>query len=418
MSLTRRQHLRNSYFYIKRKLTIYRQPRPIPVIDPAIGTSSVKRGLLISKLYYFFFFGAIGCFVPFFNVYLKQIGLTGAQIGWVGSIPPLIALAANPFWGAISDRWQIYRQVLALLDFVSGAVSLFFIPASSFWVLMALVTVMAFFRTPIGAIVDSTVMDMVKKTGHSYGRQRMWGTVGFILATFTLGQLLTLDDLSLTFILHATLLGVGCTVLSFFLPVAGTDKKVALWDGLRKLVRQVPYLSFLISMTLLGMGLASHLGFLGLQMLSLGGTEQQVGLAWAVNSVMEIPMMYFGASWFIRFSLRRLIVAGFGGISLVWLLVGLSTSPTKVIIMVSGLGLCFGFFWVAAVGFASSSAPPGLSATAQALMGAALTGLGWSIGSVIAGYLWDFAGGEAVYFFAASAALLAVLVFVVGNRRV
>ena len=307
--------------------------------------------------------------------------------------------------------------MLALLAFVSGAVSLFFIPASSFWVLMVLVTIMAFFRTPIGAIVDSTVMDMVKKTGHSYGRQRLWGTVGFILATFALGQLLTLDDLSLTFVLHAILLGIGCTTLSFVLPVAGTDKKVALWDGLRKLVRQVPYLSFLISMTLLGMGLTSHLGFLGLQILSLGGTEQQVGLAWAVNSAMEIPMMYFGASWFTRFGLRRLIVAGFGGISFVWLLIGFSTSATMVIIVVSGLGLCFGFFWIAAVGFASDSAPAGLSATAQALMGAALTGLGWSIGSVIAGYLWDLAGGEAVYFFAASAAFLAAVIFSIGNRR-
>ncbi len=306
--------------------------------------------------------------------------------------------------------------MLALLAFVSGAMSLFFIPAPGFWVLMMLVTVMAFFRTPIGAIVDSTVMDMVKKTGHSYGRQRLWGTVGFILATFVLGQLLTLDDLWLTFVLHALLLGVGCAALSFFLPVAGTDKKVSLWDGLRKLVRQVPYLSFLVAMTLLGMGLSSHLGFLGLQILSLGGTEQQVGLAWAVNSLMEIPMMYFGASWFARFSPRQLIVAGFGGIALVWLLVGLSTSPTMVIVVLFSLGLCFGFFWVAAVGFASGSAPPGLSATAQALMGAALTGLGWSIGSVVAGYLWDLAGGEAVYFFAASAAFLAAVIFTIGNR--
>ena len=84
--------------------------------------------------------------------------------------------------------------------------------------------------------------------------------------------------------------------------------------------------------------------------------------------------------------------------------------------VVSGLGLCFGFFWVAAVGFASNSAPAGLGATAQALMGAAMTGLGWGIGSVIAGYLWDLAGGEAVYFFAALAALLAALIFTFGNR--
>jgi MFS family permease len=363
------------------------------------------------------FFGAIGCLAPFLNIYFMQKGLTGAQIGWLGSIAPLVALAANPIWGTIADRWQIHRQVLALCALVAGTVTLLFLWTEGFLVYVLIVTVLTFFRTPIGAILDSSVMDMVKRSDTSYGRQRVWGTIGFILASFGLGQLLVSEDLSLVFWLHVGFLGVGCVVLSFLLPVQSVDKPVGIKEGISVLVRQRNYVSFLGAVTILGMGISGYVGFMGLQVMALGGSQQQVGLAWACNAVMEIPLMYFGARWFAGVSNRRLILVAFVLFILVWSLIGLSTTPTQVILTVLGTGVCFGIFWVAAVGYASDAAPPGLSATAQALVGAGMTGLGWSIGSVISGYLWDNLGGQAIFFFSATVALLALLIFWLGSRE-
>ena len=79
--------------------------------------------------------------------------------------------------------------------------------------------------------------------------------------------------------------------------------------------------------------------------------------------------------------------------------------------------MCYGTVWVAAVNYAGESAPPGLSATAQALVGAANAGVGWGIGSVIAGYLWDAQGGSAVFVAAAVATLMAGMLFAWGTRR-
>jgi PPP family 3-phenylpropionic acid transporter len=372
--------------------------------------------LLIAKSYYFLYFAAIGCLL-FFNIYLKQIGLSGVEIGWIGSLAPLIALVANPFWGAVADRWQIHRLVLATCTFVAGLVTLFFLQVSSFWALIGLVTALSFFRTPINPIVDSTVMDMVKHTNNSYGQQRMWGTVGFVLATFSMGQWLTSANLTLIFWLHGAFLGLACTGLSLLLPVESGKQKVGILQGLRVLASQHSYLSFLIAMTLLGMGLSAFIGFSGLHILALGGTERQVGLAWAANALPEIPLMYFGARWFGRYSHKRLIMVGFLGFALVWSLAALAPTPTLIITVLPGIGICFGFFWVAAVGYASDAAPPGLSATAQALMGAVQSGLGWSIGSVIAGYLWDHTSGHIVFFFAAFTMILATLIFWLGNRE-
>jgi PPP family 3-phenylpropionic acid transporter len=192
---------------------------------------------------------------------------------------------------------------------------------------------------------------------------------------------------------------------------------VGIKQGIRVLLTQRNYVSFLIAVSLLGMGVSGYVGFMGLQVIALGGTSQQVGLAWAANAILELPLMYFGARWFARVSNRRLILAAMFLFMLVWTLLGLSTTPTQVIFIVLGNGICFGIYWVAAVGYASSAAPPGLSATAQALVGAGFSGLGWSLGSVVAGNLWDLFGGNTVFFFSASMALLAVLIFWLGSNE-
>jgi PPP family 3-phenylpropionic acid transporter len=373
--------------------------------------------LLVAKGYYFLFFGAIGCLAPFLNIFFQQKGLTGSQIGLLSSIPPLVALTANPIWGAIADRWQIHRLVLAFCALVAGTITLFFLQVEEFVVFVLLVTILTFFRTPIGAIVDSAVMDMVKRGNAIYGHQRLWGTIGFVLASFSLGQLLVSDDLSLVFWLHTALLGVGCVVLGLMLPVQHIDEAVGIKQGIQVLLTQRNYVSLLIAASLLGMGVAGYVGFMGLQVVALGGTSQQVGLAWAINAILELPLMYFGVRWFARVSNRRLILAAIFLFMAVWALLGFSTTPTQVIFVVLGNGVCFGIYWVAAVGYANQAAPPGVSATAQALVGAGFSGLGWSLGSVIAGNLWDNSGGHTVFFFSAAMALLAGLIFWLGSNE-
>jgi PPP family 3-phenylpropionic acid transporter len=205
-------------------------------------------------------------------------------------------------------------------------------------------------------------------------------------------------------------------MLSLFLPVENVEKRVGLREGMRELLGRPDYLSFLIAAVVLGMGIAGYVGFLGLYIQSLGGNAQLVGLAWTANALLEIPVMFFGKHWFGRYGSQRLILVALLGYILVWALIGLSQTPALAIVAVLGNGVCFGVFWMAAVDYVSSTAPPGLGATAQTLFGAALVGLGWSLGSVAAGYLWDVIDPHAVFFFAAFTAVIAALVFWIGSR--
>lgn len=382
---------------------------------PVAGQRAPASRLWVAKLYYLIFFAAIGALAPYFNVYLGAQGLTGAQIGLLGSIPPIIALLANPFWGAIADRWQIHQQVLALCTLGAGLITFPFLWVTGFWPLLLLIIVMVFFRSPAPSLVDSAVMELVTRTGASYGRQRLFGSIGFVTFSFGLGQLLTTRNLDAIFWLHGLLLIFGCTLLALLLPIERVRERTSLLAGLRQLWRHPGYPGFLIMNVLMGAGAATFFGFIGLHVLALGGTEAQVGMVYALNAVTEIPVLFAGAAILARFRAAHLILVGLVGFAGVYSVMALATSPLLILLVVPVLGFLYGGFWMAVVTYAAQSAPSGLRATGQALIGAAQGGLGWAMGSVIGGLLWDGFGGSAVLWAAAAIMLAAAVVYAQAN---
>jgi PPP family 3-phenylpropionic acid transporter len=374
-------------------------------------------GLLAAKLFYFVFFASLGPLVSFFNIYLMSQGLTGAQIGWIGSMAPLITLISNPFWGSLSDRWQIHRQILILCSILTGVATMLLTTAQGFWPLMGLVLLLFFVRTPVPTLVDASVMDTMRRTGGSYGRQRLWGSVGFVLLAYVFARWLVGEDLRPIFWFHAGLIGIGCTLLAFALPIERSPGRVNLVAGLRQMIKQPGYVSFAVALLLAGMGLSAYVNFLSLQMRALGGNEAQVGLAWAINAVLEIPMMFMGARWFARYRYGRLIVIGMIGFAITFAGMALAATPLQFLAVLPLNGISYGIFWVAIVGYASESAPSGLSATSQGVAAAIQSGIGGGIGALAAGYLWDGLGGSAVFVMAATALALAAVIFWIGNRR-
>lgn len=380
--------------------------------------AELKRALWIARLYYFGFFGALGAIVPFFNVYLQQRGMSGTQIGLISAVPPVIALASNPFWGGVADRWQAHQRVLAALAVVSGLASLAFIWFGSFWSILATLCVVSFFRSPISAILDGTVMSIVARNPEvSYGRQRVFGSLGWIFFSYGVGLLVARYNVNAIFIFHAILLAGMCALLSLRLPVERrTGDAVHYLDGLRTMVRLPSYRALLIFMTCFGAAFAAQSNFLGLNILRLGGAATLIGITNSAGAFLEVPVMFMGHLWFRRVSYRTTISLCGLGIAITWFLTAFATAPWQITVAASILGLFFGLMWTAIVSFANDRAPDGLRASAQAVAQAAHGGLGWALGSFASGLLWDWGGGMAVYLFAAFTIALGTTVFTLGTN--
>jgi len=391
---------------------------PTVRVAARIASAQAHRGLFISKLYYLLYYGAIGTITPFLNVYLEENGLSGSQIGWISSIPPLIALFANPFWSALADRWHIHRLVLALLTLLAGLISLLFLMSVQFWPILGLIVAMTFFRNPVAPIIDSTAVSLVKQSESTYGRQRLWGSIGFAGVSYGMGYLLASHDMTVAFWSHAIIMGLGCTLLGLLLPVETPHQRVNLLAGVRALMGQRSYRGFLTSVILLGFALASYITFLSLHMINLGGTATQLGLMWVAMAGIEVPIMYYGARSIEKYGYRRILQLCFIGFSVGWIVMAFVTSPIYLIFNVLLIGVFFSCYIVSVVNYADQTAPPGLSATAQAIIGAAQSGLGGSLGAVFAGYIWDVAGASSLFLAAAGVVGVAAIAFWWGNREV
>ncbi|KAK9969107.1 hypothetical protein ABG768_027308 [Culter alburnus] len=72
----------------------------------------IDNHLLISKVFYFFFYSAYGSLHPLLAVYYKQLGMTPSQSGLLVGIRYFIEFCSAPFWGVVADRFKKGKAVL------------------------------------------------------------------------------------------------------------------------------------------------------------------------------------------------------------------------------------------------------------------------------------------------------------------
>lgn len=72
----------------------------------------INRYLLVSKVFYFFFYAACGSLHPLLAVFYKQLGMNPFQSGLVVGIRYFIEFCSAPFWGIVADRYRKGKAVL------------------------------------------------------------------------------------------------------------------------------------------------------------------------------------------------------------------------------------------------------------------------------------------------------------------
>ncbi|XP_075950864.1 major facilitator superfamily domain-containing protein 6-A-like [Anarhichas minor] len=72
----------------------------------------INTRLLISKVFYFFFYAAYGSLHPLLAVYYKQLGMSASRSGLLVGIRYFIEFCSAPFWGVVADRFRKGKVVL------------------------------------------------------------------------------------------------------------------------------------------------------------------------------------------------------------------------------------------------------------------------------------------------------------------
>ncbi len=346
----------------------------------------LDRRLLAPKAYYFLYFGGMSFLAPFLVLYYREAGLTGAQIGLLSGLSPIVTWLAAPLWGALADARGRHRELLMAALLGAIVTALLLARTTTLIGLIPIVAAYAFFVAPIIPLVDNSVMRMLGARTDLYGRQRLWGAAGWGLMGAVAGVVVERYGLTVSFAGYALVMAI-VLLAAARLEVAGGPLGQPFWLGLRTLAGNRPLVVFLVTVLAAGMGSNLVHSYLFLYLKDLGAPETLMGLTLTVATLSELPIFFFsswllrrmGARWLLLVSLATLAVrlALFSYIPSAWMVVPLQLLH----------GLTFSAMWVAGVSYANKVAPAGLGATAQGLFSGVSMGLGGAAGALLGGLL-------------------------------
>ncbi|HYN13757.1 MAG TPA: MFS transporter, partial [Burkholderiales bacterium] len=131
-------------------------------------------------LLYAAMYAAFGVASPFLPAFLSARGLPPEQLGLVLGAGTAVRLLSAPLAGRIADLMQALRVVLVVCTALAAMVTLGYLPAHSFWPLLALVLLHAASLAPITILADALALG---SRGFEYGWVRGTGSAAFIVGT-------------------------------------------------------------------------------------------------------------------------------------------------------------------------------------------------------------------------------------------
>lgn len=375
-----------------------------------------KGMLLQARLMYLGYYLALGSFMPYINLYYERLGLSGVQIGTLAALPVLVGAVATLIWGALADALRWHRGIFRLA-LVLGPLAVFLLSrVSTFGALIPLVIFYALVTSPIISLMDSAALEVAEAHQLSYGDMRLWGSIGWSIATWGVGALIEHFDIHWLFYGY-----IGFMLLTFMvtfsLPPRRRVLQAPFGHGLRRLLAQPGFLFFLLSIFLLSVTSSGTSSFFTLYMDGIGAQEGTIGLAWTLAAWSEIPVMLGAGAIMRRISAKGLIAIAFVNYALRWLLFSFITNPIWVLVVQLMHGLSFGAFLVGSVTYLNERTPEGLSTTALAIFNTTAFSLASITGSLIGGIFYDTLGLGAMFRAFSVVTLIGLVVLWLGVPR-
>ena len=363
--------------------------------------------------------GTLGVFVPFFALFLREsVGLNAGQSGLVLAIPPLVGLIAQPVWGQVADRTGSRVFVLVLIAGGTAVAYLALTGAHDLPSTVLATFVLALFQSALMSTSVSVTLGVVGATA-SYGRVRVWGTLGYL--AIVAGAPAWLDAQRATsadgrvgierLFFGAAALAVGAALTA--LPLrrhAGLTSRAQPGD-LRALLALPAFRRVLAFSAGIQLFIHGPLQFFPLYVRARGGDVRDLSHMWIWMVLLEVPMIFGSGRLFARFGVARVMTAAAACAGLRW--IGCACAPSLAYayplqllhaLVVTGLN-------VGTALHVEQIVPGRLRSTGQALVVMVMVSVGGMLSSTLTGAALDRFGVDPVYFAGGAGALLWAVVW-------
>lgn len=366
-------------------------------------------------LLFFFQFAAIGVFYTYLNIYYREAGLSGTQIGTINMFTALIGVAGAVGWGYLADRTGLSRLFIALGAGIALLIVQFIPLVSSFWAFLGLGGLASLANSAPSTLVDSTILSMLGERRNDYGRYRLGGTIGYILTTLTAGFVFDQTGLKLMFPAYGLMMILFAGV-ALLLPPSPAKVTGRQFHGLSGIIRRPSWILFTICVFLIWIASNASIMFLGVTLQAMGASQSLIGIAITIGAVVEIPFMLFSGYFLKRFGPVKLLITAMFLMIIRYALLGFMQAPSWAVAINVLNGPAYVFFWNSSVTYANKMAPPGLAGSVQGLLNSTLS-LAGVISALLTGWLFDVLGPNQIFLVMAFSCLAALILFMGGNLK-
>lgn len=369
--------------------------------------------------FYLFFFAVLGALLPYWGVYLRALGHTPGEIGSLMAIIAGTKIVAPNVWGWLADRRGERLSVVRLGTGLAFVLFLGVFPASGFWTLALVMALFSFFWNAALPQFEANTFNWLGDERERYSRIRLWGSIGFIATSASLGPVLErLGETALP--VFVALLFLGLWAASLAAPPAPRGNGEPQADESILLVLRRPHVwSLLLVCFLMQASHGPYYAFFSIHLQDHGYSGLAIGGLWALGVIAEIGVFLAMHRLLPRHGALVLLLTSLGLTALRWLLIAAFVDSPHVLVLAQTLhAASFGLYHAVAIALVDRFFTGAHQGRGQAFYSSMSFGAGQAAGAFTAGLLWTAAGGAATFAIAAGVAAAALAVAAVGLRGV
>lgn len=340
------------------------------------------------------------------------LGFSGSQIGMILGLAGSIGAIAAPFIaGQIADRYFSTERILAFLVTFGGIVKWYTSLQTDYnsWLFLSILYSVLYM--PTLALSNSITFAHIDNQENDFPRIRIWGTVGWIMASWAFPMIWLQTDLELQsmppFIVGVEVPDVtgrlvdalkfsgGISIIygffCFLLPHTPPNKDAKEKLAFKKAFELFQYSSFtILVLSSLAVSVIHQIYFLqtGPFLSHIGIPDSQIGPAMTIGQFAEILTMAYLGFFLKRLGFKKVITIGIAAYCLRYAIFGTESLPVWVMVLSQAFhGFCYAFFFAAAYVYVDKIAEKDVRHSAQTVFGIIILGGGPVIGGLLSGYL-------------------------------
>jgi MFS transporter, PPP family, 3-phenylpropionic acid transporter len=384
-------------------------------------TGAARPGLAVFGAIWFCYFAAIGAFNPYAPLWFQELGFSTLAIGAIASLQSWTRVIAPYAWGWFGDRGGQRARLVRWAALGSMLAAAGLLVARGYGAVVVCTVLLFVANGGVVPLSEATLARHLKTAdgvdSARYGRVRVWGSLGFIVAVLAGGALLQAGGIG-----WFPWLALGVFALLWLatlrLPLGPEDVcGHAEAPAIHSVLRRPEVAWFFASVFFTVLAHTSLYAFFSLYVDRLGYSKSAVGLLWAVSVAAEIVFFWTQGRFFDRWSPQRWLLAA-AGLSVLRFAAVAAFGELPAVLVGSQLlhAVTFAAHHAACIQLISRYFPGPLRGRGQALYSTLGYGVSGVIGGVAGGWLSTAHGFPAVFWAAALAALFGAVCAQLASR--